>query len=111
MTYENIVYVGDFNLHVNNIMETDSQQFLDMAQALGLLQHVKFETHRLGNTLDLILTECVSSVKVGNVKYGPYISDHKLIFAKLNFGLDREIQMERKCRKLREMSIKFFSKI
>ena len=56
MDYENILYLGDFNLHVNNSKDMEAVQFLDMIEALGLNQNIKGATHRLGNTLGLILT-------------------------------------------------------
>ena len=35
MTYENLIYTDDFNIHVNNSQDADSMQFRDMIEALG----------------------------------------------------------------------------
>ena len=54
MKYEHLVYLGDFNIHVNNSTDPEVEQFLDMMHMVGLDQHIKFDTHKLGNTLDLV---------------------------------------------------------
>ena len=49
----NLIIVGDFNIHY--LMEKDdSEQFKDMMEAVGLIQKVTFDTHVMGNILDLI---------------------------------------------------------
>ena len=55
--YNNIIIMGDFNIHVNNTNDPDAQIFLDTMEALGLDNHVNFSTHNRGNTLDLVLAE------------------------------------------------------
>ena len=76
---KNIVILGDFNPHVNDKLDTDTQQFIDMVEASGLKQWVGFPTHGLGNTLDLIITELAAEIQIKNVCCGPYISDHCII--------------------------------
>ena len=60
----NILILGDFNIHVNNKDDPDAKVFSDMMEALGLNQHINFSTHRSDNTLDLVFTEAISSLKV-----------------------------------------------
>ena len=45
-------------------------------EALGLYNHVNFATHNRGNTLDLVLTEVLSSLSVVTCRQGPFLSDH-----------------------------------
>ena len=45
MEYENIMYLGDFNLHLNDMDNDDALQFQDMVEAIGLIQHVNGLTH------------------------------------------------------------------
>ena len=87
MTYENLIYTGDFNIHVNNSQDADSMQFRDMIEAW--VQNINFPTHKQGNTLDLLLTEANSAIKLNKIDPGPFISDHRLIVANVNFHLDR----------------------
>ena len=47
----------------------------DTMIALGLEQKVNFFTHRCGNTIDLVFTEGLSTLKVNAVTSGPYFSD------------------------------------
>ena len=52
----NLVVLGDFNIHVNDIDDPNAGIFLDTMTALGLKQHVKSPSHKSGNCLDLIFT-------------------------------------------------------
>ena len=61
---KNIVILGDFNLHVNDKSDTDAQHFIDTVEASRLKQWVDFPTHKLGNTLDLIITELAAEVQI-----------------------------------------------
>ena len=74
--HNNIIIAGDFNLHVNNTNDPEAQVFLDTMEALGLDNHVNFATHNRGNTLDLVLTDVLSSLSVVTCKQGPFLSDH-----------------------------------
>ena len=55
--HNNNIFIGDFNLHVSDNESNDSAIFNDTIEAIGLLQHVGKETHKSGNTLDLIISE------------------------------------------------------
>ena len=52
---------------------------METAEALGLYQHVQFDTHKCGNTLDLIFTEAGSSITIRSCNKGSYISDHCIV--------------------------------
>ena len=83
---QNVVYLGDFNIHVNSEICNDAQQFKDTIDILGLQQHVFVPIHNTGNTLDLIMTEYFSTVKIIEVSQGEFLSDHCLIFGKINLA-------------------------
>ena len=53
---------------------------------LGLQQYVFGPMHNSGNTLDLIMTEYFSTVKITEVSQGELLSDHCLIFGKINLA-------------------------
>lgn len=74
--YNNIFMTGDFNIQVNDYENENTCMFNDILQIYGLKQHVKFATHKLGNTLDLVITECISKVDVHKCVPGMYFSDH-----------------------------------
>ena len=62
--HRNILILDDFNTHINNKNDPDTEVYSDMMEALGLDQHINFNTHRSDNTLDLVFTETISSLKV-----------------------------------------------
>ena len=64
---ERNVILGDFNMHIDDIRETEASIFIDTMMALGLDQHVTKATHHKGNNLDLIYTELNSDVKVSYI--------------------------------------------
>ena len=47
---QNVVYLGDFNIHINSEICNDAQQFKDTTDVLGLQQHVFVPTHNSENS-------------------------------------------------------------
>ena len=81
--YRNVIICGDFNLHINNPSDKEAQSFIDTMEAIGLKQHVSFQTHHAGNILDLIFTETISQFNMGTFK-GRLITDHTAVVAELD---------------------------
>ena len=73
---KNIIITGDFNIHVNDCENQDGSCLNDNINAMGYDQHVQFPTHRSGHTLDLVITEHHSNMKVISCDAGSFISDH-----------------------------------
>ena len=73
--HQNIVLAGDFNIHINNQDDPETNILMDAMTALGLQQHTNFVTHHSGNTLDLIFTEIIMRQKLLKCTSGPFISD------------------------------------
>ena len=74
-----LLVVGDFNFQMDIPNHPDSENFLNLLDTFSLKQHVRSPTHRLGHTLDLILTRSTGSI-VDNVSVNePQISDHHVI--------------------------------
>ena len=71
-----LINLGDFNVHVNDELDVNAQNFMDIIMALGLEQHVNFPTHKAGNTLDLVMTEMGSKLELTRISPGPFWSDH-----------------------------------
>jgi hypothetical protein len=53
---------GDFNIHVDDLSDNYSQQFLSILSHANRTQHVSFPTHRPHHTLDLVITTAESSL-------------------------------------------------
>ena len=71
--------------------------------ALGLDQHVDFPTHKGGNTLDLLFTECIGRVEIGKCGPGEYISDHLAVEANILVDKEDIFQKDIRIRKLKNM--------
>ena len=80
----NLVVLGDFNIHLNDIDDPNASIFLDTMTALGLKQHVKGPTHKSGNFLDLIFTEEMSKTKAIRCSQSMFVSDNNSIQCILN---------------------------
>ena len=99
----NLVVLGDFNIHVNDISNPNANLFLDTMTALGLKQHVEGPTHRSGNCLDLIFTEELSRPKTIGCSKGMFVSDHSSIKCVLDIPKENCVWKEITYRKLREV--------
>ena len=82
--YSNIIIAGDFNLHVDYIVNPDAQVFMDLLTAFGLQNHVDFPTHKSKHTLDLIPGKCISHLSVKDSSPGQYLSDHTSVISHLS---------------------------
>ena len=74
--YNNLIIMGDFNMHIDDITNVENLIFSDTMEALGLSQQVRAPTHRQGNILDLIYIEDNSQLKYRNCQTHGFISDH-----------------------------------
>ena len=79
----NILILGDFNIHTNDLEDTDLCLLLDNISAFNLKQQVDIPMHNLGCTLDIIITENPQEYQVEKIIPGPYISDYQFIIMQL----------------------------
>uniref|UniRef100_A0A8C5CCP5 Reverse transcriptase domain-containing protein n=2 Tax=Gadus morhua TaxID=8049 RepID=A0A8C5CCP5_GADMO len=76
---DNILLIGDFNIHVNNPSDALTRAFLSITDTLGFKQLVQQPTHIGGNTLDLVLTRGVDISQLVVSSYTSALSDHFLL--------------------------------
>jgi hypothetical protein len=70
---------GDFNYHLNNTTNADTQQFISLFESFNIKQHVSVPTHTLGNTIDLLLTRS-SDCGINNIRViDQQLSDHFVV--------------------------------
>ena len=85
ISLRNIIFLGDFNLHVNKAYESDVIRFNEILGTFGLNQLIQEPTHISGNTLDLIITNPdeiqIDDILVDHTSY----SDHSVVFFKVPF--------------------------
>ena len=103
-TCNNVILVGDFNLHFNDPNDDDACNFIETTQALGLHQNISFPTHVSGNTLDLIFSEA-NKVKNGECSQGDYISDHCLITCSLGIVMPTTTKKEIKYHTIKPVNV------
>ena len=85
--FKNFVILGDFNLHVNKCFNPSIVKFYDILSTFGFSQLVEGPTHKLGNTLDLIITNRDEiEIKDLKIDFGDTKSDHAKIF--FNISID-----------------------
>ena len=101
----NLVVLGDFNIHVNDINYPNANIFLDTMTALGLKQHVEGPTHKSGNCLDLIFTEEMSRAKAIGCSQSMLLSDHNSIQCVLDIPKENCACKEITNRKLKDVDI------
>ena len=73
-----VILLRDFNIHINRVDNIDTINFLDLIDSSGLLNRVDFPTHRLANTLDMIIT-FKDDFLVPCTSQGHLFSDHHMV--------------------------------
>ena len=101
-------FVGDFNLHVNNPFDVDSQSFNDLLNSFCLNQIVTVPTHTSGNTLDLVLVRENSDFEIFNKQSEFHLSDHSFVLFNLSTKRPRLVRKETKFRKLKAIDDSLF---
>ena len=73
-----LILLGDFNIAVNKPLDAGPASFLDVLHSFNLINRVDKPTHRLCNTLDLIIHDSDSSI-IPKIKVDRLFSDHNII--------------------------------
>ncbi len=79
---DRVIICRDFNIHVNKTEDPDSKKLMAVLSRFNLTQHVNEPTHRLGNTLDLIITRKRSIILNHHVDF--QISDQNNIIFQID---------------------------
>ena len=73
----NILISGDFNIPWNKPENLDSISMQEILDMCDLNQHIHRQTHRLGNTIDRLISNTVNIIQ--DIRNKDYISDDRLI--------------------------------
>ena len=65
--HKNIIFAGDFNLHVNDENNTNASIFIHTIEAMGLKRHVMYPTHKSVNTLDMVFIELMTQIHIDDL--------------------------------------------
>jgi len=74
-----VIVLGDFNIHTECVQNAQTTQFLATLEHFDFKQLVHSPTHRLGGTLDLVITQSNSKVKILDVREH-LLSDHFVVY-------------------------------
>ena len=78
----NLLIISDFNIHMDDVNNTDTITFTDFLQSFGLVNTVGFQTHKSKHILDLLITDNPIIIKLTMPGY--FFSDHRFIEATLH---------------------------
>ena len=73
-----VFVVGDFNIHIDRLDDSNTRQLLDMVECFGFEVHPTSATHQRGGTIDAVIARRdISAPLVRPVDVG--LSDHLLL--------------------------------
>ena len=82
---------GDFNIHLDNLSDHTTSQFLSLLSSFNLTQHVNFPTHNQNHIPDLVITSSDLVITSSDSSLAPSLSvthcspsDHFPVFTKLS---------------------------
>ena len=106
---DSVVISGDINIHMDVPLDPSNTKLLKLIDEFGLKQHVKTCTHRLGHTLDCVITsECVGDVcglQVDDLALG----DHFLISFTVNMKVYEKEPKQISFRRTKAIDVDAFS--
>jgi len=93
-----VVISGDFNLPAQDSTDVDTRRLNSLLSSFDMVQHVNSPTHRLGNTLNLVVTFADHPPTAVTVQPPGAIADHSLIVSQLPVKIDSPSPTERPVR-------------
>ena len=99
--------LGELNFHLEDRNDTEALKLNDLFDTLNYNQHVTTTTHKLGHTLDFVITRDNEDL-ISQWKVGDQLSDHNLILCDVSHPKPRPIQVPMSMRKLRSVNMPNF---
>jgi len=84
-----LIVAGDINIHLDEITDLKTIEFIETLDSHGLMLHVTGDTHRAGHCLDVLITRrelCVRSVDVDPLTF----SDYSTIVAQVDLQVPQD---------------------
>ncbi|XP_071481961.1 uncharacterized protein [Diadema antillarum] len=98
-----LLILGDFNMHVDTPRKPDVACFLEIIEEAGLQQHVTTATHKLGLTLDLVISRLDESPVVDCRACDKLYSDHFIISCTIDAAKPKQHDATSHCRNFRNL--------
>ena len=104
----NLIFLGDFNYHVNAEATVYTKEVLSLLECFGLKNHVQIETHIKGNTLDLVITRENELLHLEITTDTSVTSDHAAVLFETPAGKPLSENKTTKCRKWKSLYMDAF---
>ena len=69
--HNNILILGDFNIHINDLEDADPCLLFEIISAFNLKQEVDIQMHNLSHTLDIMIMENSEEYQVEKITPDP----------------------------------------
>ena len=102
-----LLLIGDFNIHIDEATEPDTITFLDFLDSFNLTNHVQWLMHRLGHTLDLLISD-QDDTSIKSVTKEYVLSDHTFIVSTIEVQHDKPTTRLIKCRNFKDVNKDLF---
>ena len=103
-----MIILGDFNLHVNEQSSQTTTKFYDILSTFSLSQRIESATHKLGNTLDLVIhNTCDTTINDIRIDFNNK-SDHAYIFFKVAHNVDFKSKKAITIRNFKNVNLEHF---
>ena len=73
----NVIILGDFNIPWNKPEHRDTTSMQEVLDMYDLHQHINIQTHKLGNTLDWLISNSPETIQ--DITSKDFLSDHSII--------------------------------
>ena len=108
---DNLIIAGDINIHLNKLNDSNTKKFNKILVTFDLIQHIDISipTHKLGNTIDRVITShnlCnIFNILTEDLSLG----DHFLISFKAEIHTDMQLMKEISFRRVKNINHPVFS--
>ena len=79
-----LIITGDFNIHFDNLLASNTKQFNELLAGYDLVQHVSIPTHGKGHILDGFISRQSDDKVFSDLRITPGISDHSAILCNIH---------------------------
>ena len=104
-----LIFVGDFNMHVDELNDSNALHFLKLLNLFKLCQHVSLPTHNSGHILNLIITNASSNLNICIYVLDTYISDYKTVCVDIDLPKPAVNKVTFSCRPINKINFTDFN--
>ena len=99
---DKVLYLGDFNIHVDDSYNNDTITFMDTLDSYNLENRITFPTHVKHHHLDLVIEDQTDSI-IMQVERGFLLSDHFFIHTTISIPKPKPKEMTVQFKKMKSL--------